>query len=233
MAKVLSAVGAECRCLPTIDIVMKPLNETDKQKIINLDQYQHVIVVSQHAAKFGIDKIDEYWPQFPLDQNWFAIGRKTSATLNSSNLNLISPEQDVDSETLLRQELLKQVNHQKILILKGQKGRNHLQQSLVEKGAYVDSIELYERACSVYSSSQLTQNIQEFDPHYIIALSGETLENLISLCKKANISINQYRFILSSQRVANIAAKYGLKYTMVPQNLMPIDVIKCIAAAEK
>lgn len=233
MAKALSAVGAECNSLPTLDIVPISISESDKQKIINLDQYQHIIVVSQHAASYGIDKIDEYWPQFPSNQNWFAIGRKTAEILNSNNLNLISTKQDMDSETLLQHSLLKQIDRQKILILKGHKGRDHLQDSLEEKGAFVDKLELYERQCPDYSSDHLHNQIQKFDPQYVIALSGETLENLISLSKKANISIKQYSFILSSQRVANIASKNGLKFTFVPENLMPIDIIKCISAAEK
>jgi len=233
LASALASMGAECKVLPTLAISPLEISPTDRQKIMNLDHYQHVIVTSQHAAKLGLEQIDEYWPQFPAEQNWFAIGRKTAKQLNAVDLNLIAPDTDLSSETLLLQTELKKVNKQKVLILKGAEGRDLLQQQLEKQGALVDTVALYKRRCPHYDTAHIQKSVQAFDPNYIIALSGETLLNLLSLSKQADISLNSYSFILSSRRVANIALEHGIKSNNIPDNLMPIDIIRCIAKVKR
>jgi len=233
LAKVLQSVGAECEVLPTLLIKPLELNAQARQKVIDIDQYDHVIVVSQHAATLGLSVIDEYWPQFPINQSWFAIGRKTSNVLKPANLELIEPNKDLSSEALLKISELKDVKNKKILILKGKEGRNKLELELSARGATVDTIELYERICPIYSSAELEASLVMFNPNYIVALSGETLLNLIKLSQSANIDLHNKALILSSERVANIAREHGLNLIYIANNLMPMDIIRCIAKARK
>ena len=233
LATVLESVGAQCETLPTLLIKPVELRAKARQRIMDIDQYDHIIVVSQHAAALGLDIIDEYWPQFPIKQNWFAIGRKTSNVLKPASLNLIEPNQDLSSEALLKTLELKEVKNKKILILKGKEGRNKLELELSARGATVDTIELYERICPIYSSAELEASLVMFNPNYIVALSGETLLNLIKLSQSANIDLHNKALILSSERVANIAREHGLDLTYIANNLMPMDIIRCIAKARK
>jgi len=232
LANVLSAVGAECKCLPTLEVTRLELSGSDRQKIINLDQYKHIIVVSQHAGQYASELIDNYWPQAPIGQNWFAIGRKTVESLSSMEIQLQSPSGDLNSEELLKHTLLQSVNNERILLIKGREGRTKIQGVLSQRGACVETVELYQRKASVYETDHIKNQLSLFKPDYIVALSGETLENLISLGKQANIPLNDYRFILPSTRVANIAFENELKFTHVVNNLMPIDIIKAISRAE-
>jgi uroporphyrinogen-III synthase len=233
LANVLSSVGAECQTLPTISIEPLELLPSERQKILDLDQYKHIIVVSQHAARIGLEYIDEFWPQAPAEQHWYAIGRKTASILRPEQINLIEPERDLTSEKLLESKPLANITGEKVLILKGKEGRNTLQKGLTERGASVDTISLYSRSCPNYSVQEVKDRIETFKPNYIIALSGETLLNLISICQKSEIDIRYEEFILSSQRVMNIAYEHGLKRAYIPTNLMPIDIIRCIAKAKK
>jgi len=233
LSKVLESVGARCEVLPTLMIHPLVVTAEARQKIMDLDHYDHVIVVSQHAASLGLSIIDEYWPQFPTQQNWFAIGRKTANSLKPAGLNLIEPNEDLNSEALLNTKLLAKVNGAKILILKGKEGRNTIESELSKRGAAVDTISLYERVCPEYSSTELEASLLEFNPSYIVALSGETLYNLVQLSKKVNVDLKKKAFILSSERVANIAREQGFKLTYIANNLMPMDIIRCIAKARK
>ena len=233
LAVVLESVGAQCESLPTLIIKPIELSAEARQRIMDIDQYDHIIVVSQHAAALGLEIIDEYWPQFPIEQTWFAIGRKTAKVLKQAELNLIEPNQDLNSEALLSLPQLKTVADSKILLLKGKEGRNTLELELSRRGAKVDTLELYERTCPVYSSEILQTKLKAFDPGYIIALSAETLMNLIKLSENEQIELCNKAFILSSERVANIAREHGLKLSYVASNLMPMDIIRCIAKARK
>lgn len=231
LSKALEALGAQCKTLPMLKIDALEISAIERQHILDLDQYQHVIVVSQHAADLGLEQIDHYWPQAPVGQKWYAIGRKTAEALNSTSLDIVSPGQDLSSEKLLENKDLKTVQDEKILILKGKHGRQALQSQLLARGAQVDSISLYQRSKPDYDQSILQQSIDDFAPDFIITLSGETLTNLLAHCSEHNIDLSDRSFILPSIRVANIAYEHGLKNTLISENLMPMDIVKCIKKA--
>ena len=184
LSTALSALGAHCYTFPTLAISECALSEADKQCILNLDQYKLVVVTSQHAARFGLERIDQYWPQFPSDQTWLAIGQKTASLLANESLSLLSPKQDHNSESLLKEPILQKVKQQKILIMKGQDGRDTLHQVLSKRGALVDQLEVYSRQRPEVSTQDVQKALVEFQADYIVALSGETLLNLISLCEE-------------------------------------------------
>ena len=233
LSKVLESVGATCKVLPSLQIKPVEISAESRQKIMDIDQYDHVIVVSQHAATLGLSIIDEYWPQFPVQQNWFAIGRKTAHCLKSAELVLVEPNSDLNSEALLANTLLAHVRDAKVLILKGEEGRDTIERELTKRGAKVETIALYKRVCPEYSRGKLEESLIQFNPTYIVALSGETLTNLIHLSKKVKAELKQKSLILSSERVANIAREQGYKRTYIALNLTPMDIIRCIAKARK
>ncbi len=231
LAKVLSSVGAQARCLPCLEIKPCPLDAEAKTQLMNLDQYQAVIVTSQYAAEYALAHIDDYWPQMPVKQKWYAIGQKTAQVLSGHGLDLHSPSSDLCSEELLALPGLQKVKGNKVLILKGQKGRETLSQSLKNRSAKVDTLALYERKAPSYSDAELQQALQDFTADYVIALSGETLNNLVAYARQINFDISDRKFILSSQRVVDIAKDYKITSAFVPENLLPIAIIRCIAKA--
>lgn len=233
LAEVLRSVGAEAQCLPCIEIVENSLSAPQRQLIMNLDGFDHVIVVSQHAARFALEHIDQYWPQFPSGQTWHAIGRQTARALPIEELNISLPNADLSSEMLLNESSLRNVRGKKVLLLKGEKGRSTLREKLEHRGAQVSELELYKRIKPAYDQAQLNRVLIEFNPDYFVALSGETLENLLSFFKQSGFDGQNKRFILSSNRVSDIANQQGFHLTYVPNNLMPIDMIRCLAQAQK
>lgn len=228
LSSAMSSLGADCYIFPTLDIIQTNISDEDRQCILNLDQYQKVIVTSQHAAKLGLELIDTYWPQLPIGQTWLAIGQKTASLLAEASIKLDIPKQDFTSESLLKIAQLQKVKHEKILIIKGEEGRDTLTQVLSKRGAKVEAIQVYRRSRPAYTSDQITEALLNFNASYIVALSGETLLNLISLCEEHNIDLSSKTFVVPSHRVANIAYEHGFKSVLIPANLKPIDLIKCI-----
>lgn len=233
LAQVLNSVGASAEVLPCIDI--HPLNISGEEQdcILNLDRFEHVIVISQHAAELGLAQIDQYWPQFPVGQKWHAIGRQTARSLPSELTSLSAPSADLTSEELLQHADFTKIQGKKILVLKGRGGRSTIHEKLTQQGANVSLVELYERRKPSYSDAELHSKIVQFDPDFFIALSGETLTNLAQMLDQCKYGSREKGFILSSNRVANIAIERGFNLTYVPKNLMPIDIIQCIAKARR
>ena len=234
LAHTLESVGATCHLIPAIERTPLALSEASKTKILNLDQYDHVISVSHMAAEIAMEHIDEYWPQLPVDQHWHAIGRKTAQVLDhhlqSYNIKLIRPEKDFTSEDLLNSfQNQAELQDKKILLLKGEGGRTHLRDELEKLGAQVDDVALYKRTMPSYSEDQIKAAFVKFEPDLIVTLSAETVENTFSLANSCEADLSDLTFIVSSERVGKVANEKGVTKCIVPNGLMPIDLIKAIA----
>lgn len=232
LAIALSAVGALCRKLPCLTINSLALSGESKQRILDLDQYSTVIALSQYAAKPALELIDEYWPQAPIQQTWYAIGRATANVIASNVDTLVEPEADFSSEELLELPGLQSFDDDRVLILKGKNGRDTIEKALTERGAKVDNLELYERVAPNYSNEEIETALIQFTPRYIVALSGETVRNLKRFADQIQLDLSQHHLIVPSERVAHVAMQAGFKLTYIPNNLKPIDIIRCIANIE-
>lgn len=226
LAQQLSAQGAACEILPCLQIEPLPLSAEQRQRVLDLDHYDKIIAVSQHAARLALEQIDQYWPQLPVKQQWFAIGRKTARVLAQWPVpGLQCPDQDMTSEQLLAQDALTALEHQRILLLKGEGGRDEIATTLTARGARVDSLALYQRRLPDYSESQLRHALIEFRPDSIIALSAETVVNLYLLARSVGASLDACRLYVPSQRVAEVAMAQGCKLPCVLQNLSADDLL--------
>ena len=74
----LQALGIAATAHPAIQI--EPL-AADHRVIMELDQFDTLVVVSKPAARRLIDEIDQYWPQLPIDQTCIAVGPGTAHIL--------------------------------------------------------------------------------------------------------------------------------------------------------
>lgn len=229
LCKVLGSVGAQTCSLPCIEVQAIENKQTVKNTILELDQYEKVVVVSQHAATQLIALVDEYWPQPPAMQHWFGIGRKTTQLLVEAGLDVAKPDRDYSSEGLLEISQLTEVKGQKILIAKGKEGRSKLEQGLRDRGAKVQTIELYQRVAPVYTEQELQHSLIDFAPNSIVTLSAETLDNLHLFATSVGAEQKNTRLIVPSERVAKHARSLGYKKVQISEQLRPIDIIKALA----
>lgn len=238
LANALKAVGAKCETLPCLKINTLKIEGETKQRLLDLDQYSSVVALSQYAAKPALDFIDEYWPQPPVQQTWYAIGRKTADLISGNVATLVEPEADLSSEELLELPGLQNMEDERVLILKGIDGRDTIEKELVKRGAKVENVELYERVAPSYSDEEVSKALVAFSSrcnsssNYIVALSGETVKNLKRLADQIKQDLSEHHLIVPSERVAHVAMQAGFKLTYIPNNLKPIDIIRCIANIE-
>ena len=229
LCEVLNSVGAETCALPCIEIQALNIDAQTKSIIYELDQYEKVVVVSQHAANLLVAIVDEVWPQVPAQQKWFGIGRKTTQILQEAGFDVATQEKDFSSEALLEAPELTRVKGQKILIAKGKEGRSKLEQGLRDRGAKVHTIELYQRVTPEYSRQHLENSIIDFNAGSIITLSAETLDNFHAMAKSIHAVPANTRLIVPSERVAKHARSLGYQKVQVSEQLKPIDIIRALA----
>jgi uroporphyrinogen-III synthase len=230
----LRGLGAEVLQFPTIEVEATPNSQSLKNCFLNLDQYDHIVAISVHAVRFGLNWVDQYWPQLPLNIKWYAVGEKTAEALREADIQAITSKAGYDSESLLNLSELTELAHQKILILRGFGGRELLKQQFEQRGAKVDYADLYQRNCPNYTVSEINDALITFSPDILIALSGETLHNLVKISQNKDIAIDgrpaitDKAVLVPSNRVADQARSLGFSKVWVPQALNEQALIDCI-----
>lgn len=214
VAEALAAEGVSSVSLPLLDI--EPLAEKPPERhcIMDLDRYPVVIVVSKPAARLLLERIDNYWPQPPLEQHWFCLGSGTGQLLIDYGLIPVEwPDTASDSEALLAlpslQEALGQGRRQ-VLLVKGEGGRELLADSLRRWGVAVDTLCLYRRVLPEYTSDVLRQTLEDKRLNGLVVTSGQSLESLRRLAADMWPCLERLTLFVPSSRVAHMARSMGL-----------------------
>nr|WP_269061446.1 uroporphyrinogen-III synthase [Stutzerimonas kunmingensis] len=214
VAGVLAEAGIHSASLPLLAI--KPLPETAEQRatVLELDRYCAVIVVSKPAARLGIELLDRYWPQPPLGQAWFSVGAATGAILADYGLDASWPERGDDSEALLALPRLGEALARpdpKVLILRGEGGRELLAETLRARGVQVDILELYRRYLPDYPAGTLAATLRSERLNGLVVSSGQGLLSLRELAADTWPEMLELPLFVPSPRVAEMARQLGAK----------------------
>ncbi len=207
----LTALGIVPTCVPVLEIV--PLTDeesvqTIKNSLYDLDLYNKVIFVSQNAVQHGMDWVDDLWPQYPIEQQYYAIGAATAAALIERGVHACAGDNAMNSEALLALPELQAVAGQRILIMRGKGGRTTLGDELAARGARVDYLALYERRMPQDTFADLQQWLAKAaTPKLISVHSGESLDNLNHMVETAPelAPLKNIPVVVPGQRVAEQA----------------------------
>jgi len=205
----LQARGARVFCLPLLEIAAVPPKREQLQHLKDLDRYDLVVYVSSNAARIGLDRIFEWWPQYPVGILNLAVGSGTAAVLEAEGLQVGYPTERMDSEGLLALPELADIGGKRALIVRGMGGREVLAQGLRERGCTVDYVELYERRQPAYGVDYLAHCLASQPPDAVVVTSAEALSNLKELFFPVGDEWRELPLFLPSERVQEHAQQLG------------------------
>ncbi|NRA20310.1 MAG: uroporphyrinogen-III synthase [Oceanospirillaceae bacterium] len=223
LGNLLATVGALAVPFPCLEIAPHQIGSVEfnraKQYILELDSFDIVICISANAARLGGELIDQYWPQLPIDTQWFAIGSASAEQLAYFDIDAQQPPR-ADSESLLELLQLQQLSGKKILILQGNSGRKLLSKTLSARSAVISQCVLYNRIVPVYTNAQVKNSLYNSDLSAILITSGEALCNLTTIARgslqsSVITSLLATQLIVPSTRVAKIASTQGYQHIEV------------------
>ncbi|MGY2187037.1 uroporphyrinogen-III synthase [Pseudomonas sp. SDO5591_S426] len=211
LGDLLAGQGIFSSSLPLLDIVPIPASDTMRDVIRALDRYCAVIVVSKPAARIGIDLIERVGSQAPFVK-WFSVGAATAQILEDHGLDVSFPEGGDDSEALLELAALREAISRpdpRVLILRGEGGRELLAERLRERGASVEYLELYRRELPQYPPAALPDLIEAEHLNALVVSSGQGFEHLHQLAGDAWPQLARLPLFVPSPRVAELAQAAG------------------------
>lgn len=233
LCQALQQTGARVILLPTLSIEPIPIAALQRNLILDLDRYQFVICVSPNAARLGLEALADYWPQWPVQQQWFAVGPATGTAMADWGLNLKVAQQGATSETLLDWPELQELSDHKILILRGEGGRETLADTLRQRGASVDYLELYRRMAPAEDPAPLLAALQQPDPLILTVTSGDGLRNLMTMVGPRLPRLQACPLVVVSGRLAEFARQQGFHDVTQAQSPAASDMIKAIGAIQQ
>ena len=207
------------------------LEASGRQCVLRLDEYAHVIFVSANAVRFGMNHIEDYWPQLPVGLNWLAIGSATARLLGEYGVSARAPVDKMTSEGLLALPELAGVEGQRVLIVKGRGGRDALRRELERRGARVDELPCYVRGIPSLPEGELVDKLRDWNIAVILLSSGEGLANLQELLRPTETTkFSGISLIVPSSRVAEQARNAGFSSVIVADNASDVAMLNALVS---
>jgi len=217
LANALRKLGVETLSVPVMAIEPLPLIGEGRTHLLNLDTFDVVVVISVNAAESLSEYIDQYWPQLPIGIQWVAIGKATADALANCipeiDFKEIKVPDGTDSEALLKLDEFQNIMSKKVLLAKGQGGRDLIRDTLTARGAKVSELPLYQRLPAISNSAALAKAFSS-SLDFVQVASGDSFLHMLAMLddptKQQLLGSQIPRWFVPSQRVAQLMEEFGV-----------------------
>jgi uroporphyrinogen-III synthase len=215
LCRLLESLGATTLRFAAVEI--KPLKDRRAltKQLGVLENFDVILFTSANAVRFGVSFLDQ-----KRDLTLAALGPATSRALNQAGYRVaIQPGEPFDSEALLAHSRLQHVSGHRILIIKGTRGRDLLQQELTRRGATVVCAAVYERVPATVSAAALKAVQERFAADELQVITATSLEIGAALLQLAPPALREdferAHWLVPGERVASGLRELGLKAPLV------------------
>lgn len=201
---------------------------------IDLEQtpvYDWWIFMSANAVSFALNGNDGKIRHLCGCANVAAVGQATAKALSEQGITVaLVPNAGFNSEALLAAPELQQVAGKRFLCVRGQGGREILAETLHERGAQVDYLEVYRRVAVSHDLTQVQSLVDAQALNVIQLTSGEALTHLLRLFEQTKYleSLREIPIVVISERLQQQALASGFKRVAVSANPGDTAVINTI-----
>ena len=225
LTRMLQGDGARMLSFPVIDIEPVAIGPAQQQLAQSIAGYDILLFVSRNAVEGAFRFIDS--ARLQSATRFGVIGSATRSALavalgdgRFSLEDCLLAGEPYSSETLLQSPALLQVEGKRILILRGQQGRNLLGDELIRRGALVEYAEVYRRAIPAQGSDVFDRLVAPVFPTLVVLTSNEGMHNLVKLVSEsAAQALSRVPWLLISERMRESALKLGHNATvLIAQN---------------
>lgn len=182
----IQEMGAEVEFFPTIQVYPTPYQAALQSAVEKLSVTDIAIFISRASVEFAMPSIQRRWHPFCAQLpylHWMAIGPGTAAALHHYEIaNPLCPKHPpFETETLLALQPLQTIKGKQIYIFQGNGGRNLLSQVLAQRGAIIQTIEVYQRCLPAFTRVAGYSRWDHTDVDIMVTTSADCLHNLLLL----------------------------------------------------
>ena len=220
--------GVAIRC-PTLRIA-EPRVWTPALAIFDrLADYHLAIFTSVNAVDRALPLIQAHGG-FPSSLEIAAIGQATARALERQGAaHCLHPEQGFTSEALLALPRFHKVAGQRIVIVRGEGGREWLAETLTGQGAQVDCAGVYRRERPSMDAGALLERWGRGEIGAVVITSIESLENLFAMLGTAGQPyLRDTPLVVVSARIRHRAAEQGCRHLLLAREASDEAIIAAL-----
>lgn len=203
LTQAVQHAGGTALLFPLLDI--SPVIDTRdlREKISRLSEFDLAIFISPNAVQYGMVAIAKWGATLPPQVA--TIGAGSARALRTAGVaSVIAPTERFDSEGLLALPELAEMAGKKVMILRGDGGRELLADTLKARGATVEYVTCYQRAKTSLSLSELLQ----LHPDVLTVTSSEALAHLRGMSGD-HVALLAMPLFVPHTRIADAAKSQG------------------------
>lgn len=209
--------------------VLEILGPADKRAVrvalADLAPGDILVFVSANAVRYAFPQMPD---NIPLDLQIAAVGSATARTLTEYGLEPTLVPERMDSEGLLELPALQTVMDHRVLIVRGNGGREVLRRELEARGARVDYVEVYRRRIPQRNPANLIAGWDRL-VDIVTITSVQILDNLFTLMgEQGEPLLRRTPLLAASERIATAAAERGCEQVLVATSALDADMLQAL-----
>ncbi len=213
LCQLIAAAGGEALRLPALEIRDLPDVSHLETVVATLESYDLAVFISVNAVNRGMEFIRAR-RDWPARVKVATVGASSAQALARYGLTVdLVPVHQFNSEALLALDELQDMSGRRVVIFRGNGGRDVLRDVLVERGANVEYVEVYRRACPVIDPGAIAHYWQPGAVDLITITSNESLQNLhVMAGPPGQPLLREMRLVVISERQTVLAVELGFKH---------------------
>ncbi len=208
LAGLIAEAGGRALLFPAIEL-RDVEDETPFLALVDrLDEFDFAVFISPNAVARAMKRILER-RALPARLHWVAVGGGSVRALAGHGIGgVIAPQGRYDSEALLELAELSDPRGQRIVIFRGQGGRELLGETLSARGARVEYAECYRRCRPASDAKPLLEAWRCNELHAATVTSSEALRNLFHMVGEGRDALSVTPLFVPHPRIAQAAREF-------------------------
>lgn len=196
--------------------------------LAHIQRYDLAVFISPNAVDRGLRLLPQGLPE---TLQIAAVGRATAAALRAGGRPAdLVPTGCYDSDALLALPEFSAVDGRRVIIFRGNGGRPLLGETLRQRGAEVDYVEIYRRLCPDVDAGPLLSHWRE-QVHLVTVTSSGILDNLCKMLGGPGLELlRNTPLLVISPRLQEQAGKIGCREVIVAQRADDQSIVNAACA---
>ncbi|MCH9639559.1 MAG: uroporphyrinogen-III synthase [Betaproteobacteria bacterium] len=212
LADGIRAIGGNPMLFPVLEITDVKDSGALIALIHRLNEFDLAIFVSPNAVNKAMCLINKHGV-LPANLSILTVGKGSADALRQFGIHeVICPVERFDSEALLQMEALQHVKGKRIVIFRGNGGRQLLGDTLIQRGAIIEYAECYYRGKPDVDTGPLLTSWSQGKINAVIITSSEGLHNLFDIIGQLGQQLLKVTPVFTTHdRIAQTAKDIGLE----------------------
>jgi uroporphyrinogen-III synthase len=211
----IAQLGGKPLLFPLLEITAVHDDQALHEQVSRLKQTDLAIFISPNAVRYGMAAIRAEG-ELPASVKFATVGQGSAKALHSQGItHVIAPTERFDSEGLLALAELQSMAGNKVMIFRGDGGRELLGDTLRARGATVEYVTCYLRSKPAFDAGALLDSA----PDVITVTSSEALTYLWEMFDAQGRSgLAAMPLFVPHERIANAARQQGWQQVVITES---------------